>query len=284
MKSMKITVYTIPDCPFCKQTKDYLTAKGLPFDEKDVLNNKDFLAEMLQKSQNFAGVPFTLIEDGGASTPLKGFTASEFDEALSKVGGADTGAAAAMPSASPQQPKMVTDPAVTMPQSVTPKPLDPVSMPSMNQSVPMAPSAPIAMDSTSSVDAGLNMSKPAEPAMPKPTATFQAPQRSQAPSSSMPNMGTNSQPLPASSGSDDPQKELNSLLEDLQTKVDVADPMPAAPMAPVTESSAMPASQSPVGMSSDSFVSTSGTQMPSAPTGQSTPPVTPDLPDFSKPQ
>ena len=43
MKSMKITIYTIPDCQFCKQAKDFLTSKGLPFDEKDVLNNKDCL-------------------------------------------------------------------------------------------------------------------------------------------------------------------------------------------------------------------------------------------------
>jgi arsenate reductase-like glutaredoxin family protein len=47
---MKITVYTITDCPFCKQEKEFLTAQGLQFEEKNVQENRQFLTEMLDVS------------------------------------------------------------------------------------------------------------------------------------------------------------------------------------------------------------------------------------------
>ena len=277
MKSMKITVYTIPDCPFCKQTKDYLTAKGLPFDEKDVLNNKDFLAEMLQKSQNFAGVPFTLIEEGGTSMPLKGFTQSEFDEALSKVGGSDTTVSASIPAAtSPQPPKIVSDPSIGMPKAAASKPLDPMAATPMNQPTPTG------MGGTDPVNMDLDMSKPVQPDTPKPTATFQA-------APTMPNATSNSQPLSTPPMNDDPQKELNSLLEDLQTKVDVADLSDVQPAAPAPAGSApvMPAAQSPVEAPSAQTPTMASPAMPSMPSMSATEPAAaaaPVLPDFSKPQ
>lgn len=95
---MKITIYTIPDCTFCTQEKEYLTSKGLQFEEKNVQANKDVLAEMLNLSDKFAGVPFTvIIDDSGKEHKLKGFTKAEFDAALGgdteKAG--DSGAPAA---------------------------------------------------------------------------------------------------------------------------------------------------------------------------------------------
>lgn len=80
---MKITVYTITDCPFSKQEKDYLASHNLQYEEKNLETNKDFLTEMLAVSNNFAGTPVTKIEkDDGQITVLKGFTQSEFDQAL----------------------------------------------------------------------------------------------------------------------------------------------------------------------------------------------------------
>ncbi|PJB88788.1 hypothetical protein CO083_01750, partial [Candidatus Roizmanbacteria bacterium CG_4_9_14_0_8_um_filter_34_12] len=59
---MKITVYTIKDCAFSKQEKEYLTSHSLPYEEKDLETNKEFLTEMLAISSNFAGTPVTRVE------------------------------------------------------------------------------------------------------------------------------------------------------------------------------------------------------------------------------
>lgn len=80
---MKITVYTITDCEFSKQEKEYLTSHQISFEEKNLETNKEFLTEMLVVSNNFAGTPVTKIEkDDGKIEILKGFTKEEFDKTL----------------------------------------------------------------------------------------------------------------------------------------------------------------------------------------------------------
>lgn len=80
---MKITVYTVSDCQFSQKEKEYLKAHNLPFEEKNLEQNRDWLTEMLAVSNNFAGTPVTKIEkDDGTIVVLKGFTPEEFDEAL----------------------------------------------------------------------------------------------------------------------------------------------------------------------------------------------------------
>jgi glutaredoxin len=82
-KIMKITVYTISDCQFSKQEKEFLQKNNLPFEEKNLETNKDFLTEMLAVSNNFAGTPVTKIDkDDGTSVVLKGFTQAEFENEL----------------------------------------------------------------------------------------------------------------------------------------------------------------------------------------------------------
>ena len=80
---MKITIYTINDCKFSQAEKQYLTSKNIQFEEKNLETNREYLTEMLNISNNFAGTPVTKIEkDDGTSVVLKGFTQSEFDTAL----------------------------------------------------------------------------------------------------------------------------------------------------------------------------------------------------------
>lgn len=80
---MKITIYTTNDCQFSKSEKDYLASHKLPFEEKNLETNKEFLTEMLAISNNFAGTPVTRVEkDDGAIAVLKGFTKEEFDTTL----------------------------------------------------------------------------------------------------------------------------------------------------------------------------------------------------------
>ena len=80
---MKVTIYTINDCSFSKLEKEYLKANNIPFEEKNLEANREYLTEMLAVSDNFAGTPVTKIEkDGSEPIIIKGFTQEEFDSAL----------------------------------------------------------------------------------------------------------------------------------------------------------------------------------------------------------
>lgn len=102
---MKITIYTIKDCAFSKQEKEYLNTNKLVFEEKDLETNKDFLTEMLAISNNFAGTPVTRVEkDDGSIAVLKGFTKGEFDTVFGFAPiPAENQSPAAAPSAAPGQ-------------------------------------------------------------------------------------------------------------------------------------------------------------------------------------
>lgn len=113
---MKITIYTIKDCAFSKQEKEYLTANKLMFEEKDLETNKDFLTEMLAISNNFAGTPVTRIEkDDGTIAVLKGFTKEEFDATF---GLAPMPAAPVAEAGTPAEPVTPTGAPVTAPVDV----------------------------------------------------------------------------------------------------------------------------------------------------------------------
>jgi glutaredoxin len=80
---MKVTVYTVSDCQFSKAEKEYLKLHSLPFEEKNLEQNREWLTEMMAVSNNFAGTPVTKIEkDDGTIVVLKGFTKEEFDREL----------------------------------------------------------------------------------------------------------------------------------------------------------------------------------------------------------
>jgi len=128
---MKITVYTIKDCAFSKQEKEYLTLHTLQFEEKDLESNKDFLTEMLAVSNNFAGTPVTKIEkDDGTIVVLKGFTPTEFDTALgfAPTAPATTPAPEEKPVDSPKT-EVPTTPVETTPPAPVSTPTEPVVTP-----------------------------------------------------------------------------------------------------------------------------------------------------------
>jgi len=126
---MKITIYTITDCQFSKQEKEYLTAHNLQYEEKSLETNKDFLTEMLAVSNNFAGTPVTRVEkDDGSIAVLKGFTKEEFDTTFGFATAPTTPTANPQPSAvvndTPIQPKTdLTDSTDSTDSTVTPDPL-----------------------------------------------------------------------------------------------------------------------------------------------------------------
>lgn len=80
---MKITLYTVSDCQFSKAEKEYLTVHNLPFEEKNLEQNREWLSEMLAVSNNFAGTPVTKIEkDDGQIVIVKGYNKEELDNIL----------------------------------------------------------------------------------------------------------------------------------------------------------------------------------------------------------
>lgn len=110
---MKITMYTISDCYFSKQEKDYLGSHNLQFEEKNLEENRDFLTEMLTISNNFAGTPVTKIEkDDGSIVVLKGFTKDEFDQTF---GFSDDASKPSVPAVEPVAPQVVSEAPVAEP-------------------------------------------------------------------------------------------------------------------------------------------------------------------------
>lgn len=154
---MKITLYTITDCPFSKQEKEYLKSHSLTFEEKNLESNKEFLTEMLAISNNFAGTPVTKVEkDDGQISILKGFTKDEFDKTLEFTTqpanpSTSSGQASQLdnqsvptPPPGPEPPKPVS-PVPPPPQPVVPpvveppKPFQPVTPPVTPPSQPASP-------------------------------------------------------------------------------------------------------------------------------------------------
>lgn len=235
---MKITVYTITDCPFCKQEKDFLTAQGLQFEEKNVQENRQFLTEMLEVSDKFAGVPFTMIEkDTGEKVSLKGFTQSEFEAAL--------GLSAAAPAVAMEPTPAEVAPAAPMSEPVlsTPEPAAPV----MADATPMTDANPMAGDvagatASSMPDATPNMPSmpgideaPATPMPSMPSAAPVDPSMTATPAASAPApTPTVADPTTPSSDPANPQNQLDGLLADLQSKSQPDLPDFTAPAAPVS--------------------------------------------------
>lgn len=201
---MKITIYTINDCAFSKQEKDFLIANKLAFEEKNLETNKEFLTEMLAVSNNFAGTPVTKIEkDDGQIVVLKGFTLDEFNKTLNLTPAPtsttptveETHVDIQAPVAPVVPQANDTLPPLDIPTPVAPTvptPVMPVTPPAVPEPPVMPPTEPVA---------------PAQPTMPVAPPTPVAPQTGPS------------------------NDQLNSILTDLQNKVNQPDLTP--PSAPV---------------------------------------------------
>lgn len=149
---MKVTIYTVTDCQFSKTEKEYLTSKNIPFEEKNLETNKEYLTEMLTVSNNFAGTPVTVVDkDNGEKVVLKGYTQSEIDEALGLNKPTEAPAKEASAPPAPVEPAKPMEPAAAPVAPMTPTPeVSPVAAPTP---APVAPPAPVTVE-------------PAAPAMP----------------------------------------------------------------------------------------------------------------------
>lgn len=76
---MIVKIYSTPTCPYCKLAKEYLTSKGVTFDEIDVSQNKEASQEMVTISGQM-GVPVIVIDD----QVIVGFDKAKIDPLIKK--------------------------------------------------------------------------------------------------------------------------------------------------------------------------------------------------------
>ena len=211
---MKITIYTINDCVFSKQEKDYLVANKLAFEEKNLETNKEFLTEMLAVSNNFAGTPVTKIEkDDGQIVILKGFTLEEFNKTLGLTPTTDT-SVDTTPKVEETHVDMQSPVSPVAPQTNDPLPPLDIPAPVAPTDLPQPPVVPAPVMPVTSATT-LTVSEPPviPPTEPVPPAQPTVPAAPVAPQTGPSN------------------DQLNSILSDLQNKVNQPDLNP--PPAPV---------------------------------------------------
>lgn len=73
----EVKVYTLPTWPHCKTAKEYLSQKGIPYQEFDVGKNKEAAKEMIRVS-GARSVPVIVID----KEVIVGFDAARIDTAL----------------------------------------------------------------------------------------------------------------------------------------------------------------------------------------------------------
>lgn len=79
---MQVRIYTTTTCPYCKLEKEYLTLKGIKY-ENIFVDQDAKAAEEMVKISNQMGVPFTVIlDDSGKQTTILGFDKDRISQAL----------------------------------------------------------------------------------------------------------------------------------------------------------------------------------------------------------
>ncbi len=203
---MKITVYTVSDCQFSKAEKEYLKQHNLPYEEKNLEQNREWLTEMLAVSNNFAGTPVTKIEkDDGSIVVLKGFTQEEFDKELGlnqtqTIAQTNAQINPPPPPVSPTPPTPPSPPSATSPQNQPVQPLSTNQPVSTSPSTTSTPNQSISFPSTQPVSTNQLVSTPP----PAPTPNVNQPVSS-------------------------PNNNLNNILQNLQEKAQTTNPPQSPP-------------------------------------------------------
>ena len=79
MTDKNVVIYSTPTWPYCTKVKEYLSQKGVSYQEHDVAADREAAKEMIEKSKQM-GVP-TIIIDGEI---VVGFNQPKLDELLAK--------------------------------------------------------------------------------------------------------------------------------------------------------------------------------------------------------
>ena len=76
-QTKKVIVYSTPTCPYCTMAKQYLSSKGVQYEDVDVSRDRARAMEMVEKSGQM-GVPVISID----SEVVIGFQPEAFDALL----------------------------------------------------------------------------------------------------------------------------------------------------------------------------------------------------------
>ena len=76
---MQAKIYSTPTCPYCKLAKEYLSAKGISYDDIDVSADQEKAKEMVNISGQM-GVPVIVVND----KVIVGFDKEKIDSLLSE--------------------------------------------------------------------------------------------------------------------------------------------------------------------------------------------------------
>ena len=79
MTDRKVVIYSTPTWPFCKRAKEYLSQKGITYEDHDVAKDREAASEMVEKAKQMA-VPTIIIDDKDI---VVGFNQAKLDELLS---------------------------------------------------------------------------------------------------------------------------------------------------------------------------------------------------------
>jgi len=77
MADKKVVIYSTPTCPYCKRAKEYLSRKGISYQEYNVAVDRDRAKEMIQKSGQM-GVPVIIVDN----EVMVGFNQAQLDKLL----------------------------------------------------------------------------------------------------------------------------------------------------------------------------------------------------------
>ncbi|KXK11195.1 MAG: hypothetical protein UZ22_OP11002000399 [Microgenomates bacterium OLB23] len=182
---------------------------------------------MLDVSDKFAGVPFTMIEkDSGEKVGLKGFTQSEFETALGLSSGAPAetltatpDAAAPMPAAEPAMP--AADDMAMPANDETSAPSDTTSsMPDATPNMPSMPGIDEAPDMSVAPAAAPigTASAPVMPTMPDMSAMSTAATAPAPVAAPVEAVATTASPVTPNMAPANPQSQLDGVLSDLESK------------------------------------------------------------------
>jgi len=79
MKTIRITLYSTRNCPYCRQAKQYLQRKGVRFQEFDV--QKNIRAQKTLAGLGARAVPVIMVGD----TRVDGFDRKRLDDLLKRI-------------------------------------------------------------------------------------------------------------------------------------------------------------------------------------------------------
>ncbi|MFA6254560.1 MAG: glutaredoxin family protein [Patescibacteria group bacterium] len=77
----KVTIYSLPTCPYCKMAKRFLDENKIEYQDIDVLANPDEAEIMIKKSGQM-GTPVIIVEKDGQEEMIVGFDQQKLSQVL----------------------------------------------------------------------------------------------------------------------------------------------------------------------------------------------------------